>query len=529
MIMLRKKDLTASSDNTQNFIFRCKFEPQNIYNTDESGLTTVQDPKGVISSRGKKQVGSITAQERGELVTYVETISALGVSIPPLFIFPSAKYIDSWVENGPPGCIGCAGRSGSGWMTNAIFSQVYLPHFVKHAKATIENPVLLILDDHESDVSIDSLNFARANGIHMLTLPPHCSHKLQLLGKAVYGPLKTYYNRSMDSFVRSHTHIGKAVNIYNIPTIANTAHQQAMTIGNIVSGFRSTGIFSFNRDVFQECEFLAAAVSERPDPNVVPNEVSSQPELPTSVPSTSRDIPTPAPSTSKDSPSSSASRDPATPTPSTSRDHPTPSTSRDPTTYISPQQILPCPSYVRKTNNVGRKKRKAAIVTDTPEKEEIENEKIRRLEAKKPQKKKSAPRPKSPSLSGSASDEPKPTVSDHSSDEMSEHEDESVETAQLEEKELVVGTFGLVEYLTKRSIYYYAAQIEGISEGEYQIDCLRRISNTNRFRKPDKKDIDHVEFSSIKRILLPSNVGLNKRAIGCYTFNIDLSDTLNIC
>ncbi len=296
-------------------------------------MTTVQDPKGVIASRGKKQVGSITAQERGELVTYVGTISASGASIPPLFIFPRAKYNDSWTVSGPPGCIGCAGRSGSGWMTCDIFSQVYLPHFLKHAKATKDNPVLLILDNHQSHISIDSLSFAKANGIHMLTLPPHCSHKLQPLDKAVYGPLKCYYNRSMDSFLR--THIGKGVNIYDIPNIVNSAHQQAMTIANIVSGFRSTGIFPFNRDIFEECEFLAAAVSERPDPSVGQNEASSQSEMPI----------------------------------------PTLSTSRDLTTYVSPPELLPCPSYVRKTSIVGRKKRKAAIVTDTPEKEQIENEK----------------------------------------------------------------------------------------------------------------------------------------------------------
>lgn len=37
----------------------------------ETGCTTVQTPKQVISEQGKKQVGAITSGERGELVTVV--------------------------------------------------------------------------------------------------------------------------------------------------------------------------------------------------------------------------------------------------------------------------------------------------------------------------------------------------------------------------------------------------------------------------------------------------------------------------
>ena len=484
------------------YFCRYKFEPQDIYNTDESGLTTVQDPKGIIAARGKKQVGSIAAQERGELVTYVGTISASGNAIPPLFIFPRAKYNASWILNGPPGCVGCAGKSGSGWMTVEVFSKVYLPHFVKHAKSSIDHPVMLILDNHESHVSIDSLNFAKANGIHMLTLPPHCSHKLQPLDKTVYGPLKTYYNRSMDSFIRSH--VGKGVNIYDIPTIANGAHQQAMTISNIVSGFRSAGIYPFNRYTFSDSEFAAAEVSERPNPSscatLAPHSESSESCL--SEPKSILSSPA-APSTS--------------------------GLSAGAQNHVSPQEILPCPSYVRKTNTIRRKKRKSAIVTDTPEKMAIELEKSMQHSTGK-QKPRPKARRKMLSISSSSNSEAEPELSDHSSDNIIEEdiiEQTQEEFIPLEKRELVVGTFVLVEYQTKRSQYYYAAQIEGIDEDEYQIDCLR-IGNTNRFRKPEKKDVDYVEFERITRILLPTNEGLSKRATGCYTFDVDESN-IAIC
>lgn len=105
----------------------------------------------------------------------------------------------------------------------------------------------------------------------------------------------------MDGFVRSH--LSKGFNIYNIPIIANTAHQQAMTIANIVSGFRSTGIYPFNRDIFADSDFSAAAVPERINPLEITPSVADYNE--------------PGPST--------------------------PGTGPNSTDYVSPKEILPCP------------------------------------------------------------------------------------------------------------------------------------------------------------------------------------------
>ena len=69
-----------------NLFDRHKFEASDIWNLDESGLTTVQVPGKVISVKGKKQVGSTASQGRGELTPIVCAINASGGSIPPFFI-----------------------------------------------------------------------------------------------------------------------------------------------------------------------------------------------------------------------------------------------------------------------------------------------------------------------------------------------------------------------------------------------------------------------------------------------------------
>ena len=53
------------------------FSPTRIYNVDETGLTTVQGkPSKIIALRGKKQVGSLTSAERGQLCRFVCQLQA---------------------------------------------------------------------------------------------------------------------------------------------------------------------------------------------------------------------------------------------------------------------------------------------------------------------------------------------------------------------------------------------------------------------------------------------------------------------
>ena len=46
------------------------------------------------------------------------------------------------------------------------------------------------VDGHRSHVTFNSLNMAKTNGIHLLTFPLHCSHKLQPLDRYVYGRMR---------------------------------------------------------------------------------------------------------------------------------------------------------------------------------------------------------------------------------------------------------------------------------------------------------------------------------------------------
>ncbi|XP_065315310.1 uncharacterized protein LOC135924190 [Gordionus sp. m RMFG-2023] len=167
-----------------------KLECMAIYNMGETGLTTVQTPSKIIAQKGQKQVGSITSAERGTLITLALAVNAIGHTIPPMFPFPRKKYYDYFVRDGPSGSIGVS--NGSGWMQEEDFI-IFLKHFSKHTRCTPKSKVLLILDNHISHHSYSAVKFCIDTGIILLSLPPHCTHKLQPLDRSVFGPLKKYY------------------------------------------------------------------------------------------------------------------------------------------------------------------------------------------------------------------------------------------------------------------------------------------------------------------------------------------------
>ena len=142
----------------------------------------------------------MTSRERGKLVTMAATINALENDIPPMFIFPRKNYKPYMPNNAPVGSLGAA--DSSRWMTTNLFVD-YLDHFKKHTKCSPENPVLLILDNHASHISLATVEKSRTYGIAMLTIHPHTSHKLQPLDKGVFGPFKQYYNKFLDSWMKS--------------------------------------------------------------------------------------------------------------------------------------------------------------------------------------------------------------------------------------------------------------------------------------------------------------------------------------
>ncbi|KAG8239296.1 hypothetical protein J437_LFUL019088 [Ladona fulva] len=91
-----------------------------------------------------------TLPERGRIITAIGFMSAAGVFILPALIFPRKRMNPLLYKDAPIGTFPLI--SDTGYMNSDSFID-WLKHFVKHAKPSPEDAVLLIADNHASHYS----------------------------------------------------------------------------------------------------------------------------------------------------------------------------------------------------------------------------------------------------------------------------------------------------------------------------------------------------------------------------------------
>lgn len=157
----------------------------------------------------------------------------------------------------------------------------WFKHFLLHVKPTVDDPALLILDGHMSHTrNLSFIDMARENNVIVICLPPHCTHRLQPLDVAFMGPLNTYFVQAIEIFLLNNP--GRAVSQFCIGKIFGEAYLKAAKPTTAINGFRTTGIYPFNSEIFGEDVFAAAittdiALSNTQNQTPIPNEIIIDP------------------------------------------------------------------------------------------------------------------------------------------------------------------------------------------------------------------------------------------------------------
>jgi hypothetical protein len=127
-------------------------------------------------------------EERGTLTTLIPCINAAGDTLPPFLIFKGKAPSDA---DFPENTMLTATKSG--YVDRDIFVD-FLHHFQRFRAKIDGQKCILIMDGHTSVTSIEAIDFAMKNGIELVCIPPHSSHRLQPLDTHYNGPLKKLWS-----------------------------------------------------------------------------------------------------------------------------------------------------------------------------------------------------------------------------------------------------------------------------------------------------------------------------------------------
>lgn len=212
------------------------------YNFDETGfMMGVSTTAKVITSADTLGRAILLQPGNREWTTSIETINALGWTIPSFIILAGKVHQSGWYRDLPPGTE--IGVSDNGW-TNDELGVQYIKHFNTHTESRTKGTYrLLILDGHGSHATPEFDQYCTANKIITLCMPPHTSHLLQPLDVGLFSPLKHAYGREVQDYIRLGIH---HIDKEDFLTIYRSARLSVFTEQNIKSGFRATGLIPYN-------------------------------------------------------------------------------------------------------------------------------------------------------------------------------------------------------------------------------------------------------------------------------------------
>ena len=114
----------------------------------------------------------------------------------------------------------------------------------------LSRPILLIMDDHSSHYCPDTIHLAALDQVILFTLPPNTTHLTQPLDKGMFRPLKVSWSKVCHSFLAKHP--GRVITRYDFSALFSDTWMNAMTVKNILSGFKVTGIYPLDRNAIKE-------------------------------------------------------------------------------------------------------------------------------------------------------------------------------------------------------------------------------------------------------------------------------------
>jgi hypothetical protein len=131
-------------------------------------------------------------------------------------------------KGAPPGSL--VEVSETSYINSELFVNL-LQHFIDPAHPTKEKKVLLLVDEQTThSKNIKAILLAKENGVILLQLPGHTTHRLQPLIVGFFCPLGKYYIQAQETWLK--THATHAITQFEISELLCTTYSQAPTLSH---------------------------------------------------------------------------------------------------------------------------------------------------------------------------------------------------------------------------------------------------------------------------------------------------------
>ena len=170
-----------------------------LWNADETGFCTSMACNKVLAKKGTREVHETSGGSGREYFTVLGAGAADGTRLPPFILYKGCNLYLRWTTGGPAGTV--YGVSDSGWMEGSNFQQWFEKLFTPAVAALLTTgPVVLFVDGHHSHLTLQLIQYARSQGVHLFCLPPHVTHIMQPLDVGVYGPVKKTWRQTLKEY-----------------------------------------------------------------------------------------------------------------------------------------------------------------------------------------------------------------------------------------------------------------------------------------------------------------------------------------
>ena len=211
-------------------------KPFQVYNVDESNIPLDPPSVKVVSLSGVKHSQTVSIGNKTAF-TVVGCCNAAGAVIPPMVILDRKTLNPLMAEGEVPGTI--YGLSKNGWIDTDLFLLWFKVHFLAYVPPI--RPLLLLLDGHLTHYQPLFVKKAAEEQVIVFCLPPHTTHLTQPLDKGCFGPLKMSWRQLCQKYLTENP--GKVVTRYQFSRLFSEAWYESMTMSNIITGFRVTGVY----------------------------------------------------------------------------------------------------------------------------------------------------------------------------------------------------------------------------------------------------------------------------------------------